>query len=194
MKNKNKNFFDFAQSFPPTHPRGKFFYSRNQKSFNLFPKNEKGNLLPEETLKIIIAVIGIIFLVFLLTSVYFALTGAQDSKKAEASKDIIVNEIQRLNSGGNYSSDGIFIPNPSGWNLISYTSQKKPNSCAGQNCFCICKNILIDIFDRQLTECDKNGVCAEVPSMNDFGKIKIENDGTWILIQKINDEIQITKK
>ena len=157
-------------------------------------KNKSGNLLPEETLKIIIAVIGIIFLVFLLVSVYFALTGAQDLKKAEDSKGIITGEIQRLNSGGTYNPDGKLIPNPAGWNLISYVGDKKPNSCTGQDCFCICKNILIDIFDRQLNECDKGGTCSTVNGLNNFGKIKIENGGTWILIQKVNDGIQITKK
>ena len=156
--------------------------------------DKRGNILPEETLKIIIAVIGIIFLVFLLTSVYFSLTGAQNLKYAVASGELIQNEIQRLNLGGNYSSEGILIPNPSGWNILSYTGNKKPNSCSGEDCLCICKNILIDIFDRQLTECDKGGTCSVISGLNNFGKIKIGNSGTWLLIKKADNGFEITEK
>ena len=158
-------------------------------------KNKKGFLLGEETLKIIIAVIGIIFLVFLLVSVYFSVTGAQDSKYAEASKILISNEITRINNGGEYNSAGILIPNPAGWDILSFVGEnKKPNFCTGQNCICLCRNILIDIFDRQIKECDGKGVCSVVSDLKSFDKIKIENSGTFISVQKINNEIIISKK
>ena len=158
-------------------------------------KNKKGFLLGEETLKIIIAVIGIIFLVFLLVSVYFSVTGAQDSKYAEASKILISNEITRINNGGEYNSAGILIPNPAGWYIFSFIEgDKKPNLCTGQNCICLCRNILIDVFDRQIKECDSKGTCFAAPNLEKFDKIKIENSGTFISVQKINNGIIISKK
>ena len=164
-------------------------------SCNFLPKNRRGFLLGEETLKIIIAVIGIIFLVFLLVSVYFSVTGAQDSKYAEASKILISNEITRINSGGEYNPAGILIPNPAGWYIFSFVGgNKKPNLCTGQNCICLCRNILIDVFDRQIKECDSKGTCSAISNIESFDKIKIENSGTFISIQKINNEIQIAKK
>lgn len=149
----------------------------------------------EETLKIIIAVIGIVFLVFLLTSVYFNLTGAQDQKYAEGSmNNIFVKEVARINAGEEVNQQGIQIPNPAGWYLFSFTDDKKPNLCSGQNCACICKNILINVFDRQLKECDGKGVCSVIPNLKSFDKIKIENSGTFISVQKINGEIVIARK
>jgi hypothetical protein len=158
-------------------------------------KNKRGFLLGEETLKIIIAVICIGFLVFLLTSVYFSFSGDQNSKYAEASLDLISGEINRINTGGEINSEGIQIPNPSGWVLLGFAEEdKKPNLCSGENCICICKNILVDVFDRQIKSCDSKGFCSVTPSLNKFSKIKIKNDGSWILIQKINGLIEIVEK
>jgi hypothetical protein len=157
--------------------------------------NKRGFLLGEETLKIIVAVVCIIFLVILVTSLYFSLTGAQDAKYAEASKGLIFQEITRVNNGGIPTANGTLIPNPAGWYVFSFVGgDKKPNLCAEQNCICLCRNILINIFDRQIKECDSKGTCSVVPTLISFEKIKIENSGTFISIQKINNEIQIAKK
>jgi hypothetical protein len=158
-------------------------------------KSKRGFLLGEETLKIIIAVVCIIFLVILVTSLYFSFTGSQEAKYAEASKDLISKEITRINNGGEYNSAGLLVPNPAGWYVMSFFgNDKKPNLCAGQNCFCLCRNILINVFDRQIKECDSKGTCSVVSTLKSFEKIKIENAGTFITIQKINNEIQIAKK
>ncbi|MCK9595593.1 hypothetical protein M0R19_00180 [Candidatus Pacearchaeota archaeon] len=157
--------------------------------------NKKGFLLGEETLKIIIAVIAIGFLVYLLAALYFSLNSEQKAKEAQASlNDILMKEIIRLGSNGTYNEQGILIPNPSGWYILGFTSEKKPNSCTGTNCVCICENALINIFDAQIKNCDKKGSCVVVPSLKEFAKIKIEKDGTPILIQKLNDFLMITKK
>jgi hypothetical protein len=158
-------------------------------------KSKNGFLLGEETLKIIIAVICIIFLVILVISLYFSLTGSQDAKYAEGSKEKIVQEITRVNNGGIPTANGTLIPNPAGWYIMSFLgNDKKPNLCTGQNCICLCRNILINIFDRQIKECDSKGTCFVVPTLKGFDKIKIENSGTFISIQKINNQIEIAKK
>lgn len=160
-----------------------------------FPKNRKGFLLGEETLKIVIAVICIVFLIYLLVAVYFNVTGEQKVKEADASmKSLLVPEIERINDGGAYNSQGILIPNPSDWSIFSFVGEeKKPNSCMGENCICICENAFPDLFDWQIKRCDKKGVCNSIVNLAKFEKIKIGKTGVQISIQKINEQIQVQK-
>jgi len=182
MKNKNKKQEIFSSYF--------------------FTKNKKGNLLPEEVLKIVVAVICIGFLIFLLVSLYFSLTGGQKKKEAEASMNLISKEIIRIDNDGEYNSQGFPVPNPSGWYIFSFTEGEiKPNLCAGENCICICENVWLNQnlpFNnwqkRQVERCDDKGSCTVVSNLKKFDKIKIEKGGIAILIGKINSEIQITKK
>jgi len=163
-------------------------------------KNKKANLLPEEVLKIVIAVICIIFLVYLLVSLYYSLTGAEKKKQAEASKDIISKEITRINNiGEKYNAQGILVPNPAGWYIFSFVGEDlKPNLCTKQNCVCICESVILNPFNwrdkAQLKKCDDKGFCSVVSNLKKFEKIKIEGGGTAILIRKVNNEIEITRK
>lgn len=152
-------------------------------------KNKKGFLLGEETLKIIIAVISIGFLVVLLTALYYSLTGSEKIKQADASlNNLILNEIKLVDSG-QYSEKQVHIPNPSGWIILSFIGDdEKPNSCTGQNCLCICEES-IDLFDWQIKRCHEKGACILISNLNKFDKIKIEKSGVDILIKKIGDEI-----
>ena len=163
---------------------------------NFFPKNRKGiELLTEEVLKILIAVICIIILVAIPAQIYSSITTNQNLKLATATmNDKIFAEITRLNNGGEYNAQGIQIPNPSGWYLFGFTEDKKPNSCSEINCICLCNGVLIDLFDYQINECDKNGICKVIPNLKQFDKIKIGNSGTWISINKTDDSIEIKQK
>ncbi len=163
--------------------------------------NKKGNLLPEEVLKILIAVICLGFLVFLLVSLYFSMTGEQGKKEAEASMkgaNGLAKEIERVNLGGIPDEQGKLIPNPSGWYVFSFVREDiKPNLCTGENCICICQGVVVNIFNwqkRQIGKCDDKGTCSVVSNLKKFDKIKIEKGGTSLLIKKIGDEIVITKK
>jgi hypothetical protein len=164
-------------------------------------KSKRGNLLTEEVLKIIIAVICIGFLIFLLVSLYFSVTGEQKKKEAEAimtSDNGLAKEIVRVNQGGMANEQGFLIPNPSGWYIFSFVGEDlKPNLCIGENCVCICENVVINIFNwqkRQINKCDDKGSCTIVSNLKKFDKIKIESKGTYLSISKINNEIEITKK
>jgi hypothetical protein len=162
-------------------------------------KNKKGDLLPEETLKIVIAVICIGFLVFLLVSLYFSATGQDNKKKAEESMILISREITRVNSGESFNEQGIFVPNPNDWFILSFIGEEtKPNMCAGNNCLCICENVAINPFNwrdkAQLKRCDDKGVCFFVSNLKKFDKLKIEKSGIALIIRKVNSEIQITRK
>jgi len=158
-------------------------------------KNKRGFLLGEETLKMVVAVICIGFLVYLLVAVYFNVTGEQKLKEATLSlNDKVLPEIIKLNENSEFSSAELHVPNPAGWIILSFVSaEEKPNSCAGQNCICICEEVFPDLFDWQINRCDKKGICGNVVNLAKFGRIKIEKTGIQIMIQKINGEIQITK-
>ena len=83
---------------------------------------------------------------------------------------------------------------PSGWNLISYVGEKKPNSCAGQNCLCICENMWLEFYDRQLNECSEEGICEIIPALQDFGEIEISSPSVSIEIDKSKGVVEINKK
>jgi hypothetical protein len=157
--------------------------------------NKKAFLLGEETVKIVIAVICIVFLIALLVSIYFSTTGNQQKVEAEkAMENVLVPEIARINTGGEASANRTLIQNPAGWSLFSFADgDKKPNTCSGQNCICLCKNILINVFNRQIKECDNVGICEIVPNLKNFDKIKIGKSGTFVFVQKINNFIYISK-
>ena len=161
--------------------------------------DKKATLLPEETLKVIIAAICIVALIFLLVSLYFAAKNGENKKLAEASmKNVISPEITRINNGEDFNSQGKSVPNPTGWYVFSFVgSDLKPNLCIEENCVCICESVRINIFDwqkRQIEKCDEKGSCTVVSNLKKFDNIKIEGGGTVIYIRKVNGEIEITRK
>ncbi len=125
--------------------------------------NKKGFLLAEETLKIILAVIAIGFLVYLLFSVYKTNKDSGNLELAKASMETLV-------SGINNSKARIEIYNPSNWIICSWPNPYStgfgpfqsiklgmPKFCSNlglDNCLCICKKENPD-------SCDKNGICRE---------------------------------
>ncbi len=159
---------------------------------------KRGELLESETLKIVIAVICIGILIYLLVSLYFALSGEEEKKQAQAiisGEHGIAAEINRISAGGTETAQGFLVPNPSGWYIFSFAGEeKKPNLCIQQNCICICRNILINLFDRQIKACDDKGACTAVSILKKFERIEIGKAGTYISIKKVNGEIEIAKK
>jgi len=97
-------------------------------------KGKRGFLLGEETLKIIIAVICIIFLVYLLASLYYNSSARKEIVLAKASVKHILDEI---NSG----QTEIQVYNPEDWKILNFKGQ-----------LCICKDI---------DECDPDDTCVE---------------------------------
>ncbi len=158
---------------------------------------KKGLLLAEETLKMIIALIAISFLIYFLTSLYFANANSQKLREAESTLSRISDVINNIN----LNAEAIDALNPSGWYLFSFTQDKKPNACSGENCLCICDNVLVDsglfglISDRQIKECSNDGICEIIPILQDFDRIKIQKGGlTSIEIIKSENEIIIREK
>ena len=152
-------------------------------------------MLGEETLKILVALICIIFLIYFLTSIYFA--KLNETKRIEATN--VIERIYEIARDLQTSESNYTIPNPSGWYLFSFTETKKPNACATENCMCVCSKImnipLLDNSERQIKECDKKGACQIVSNLNKFEAVKIgpSSDLTTIIINKQNG-VSITKK
>jgi hypothetical protein len=158
--------------------------------------DKKGFLLAEETLKMVVAVICIVFLVFFLTSLYFSKINEEKVKHAksvlEESDESIKNVISSLNEG---DSKRVNVFNPDGWYLLSFTGDKeKPNSCAGKNCLCICDKILsVNFWSSQAGKCGEDGACIVVDELRDFESIKIKNELTFIMIEKKGGKILVSE-
>lgn len=167
-------------------------------------RNKKGMLLAEETLKTVIAVIVIIFLVYFLASLYFGNLKSEAIKKSEQmlikSDQSIKNVIESLRDG---ESRNFILQRVQGgfgdnWHLFSFTEidQEKPNSCAGKSCLCICDDVLGEDsfgFFKQAKECSKDGVCTIVSDLkNEKIDIELKEDfASEILISKQNNEVSI---
>lgn len=145
--------------------------------------NKKGFLLAEETLKIIIAIIVILFLVYFLISLYYNSKNDKDLKIATASLDHLINEVNNGNSE-------VEIYNPKGWHFLSWPAQGlMPNYCSNlgfERCLCLCKGPGIlekglvaiggsNIIGEFLTECNSNGYCVESDYRVSGGSIEISN-------------------
>ena len=164
---------------------------------------KKGMMLLEETLKIILAVVCIVVLVLLIVLIYFAITNADHLTQAKYSIGRISDTITSIKANEiSYGSvDGL---NPISWDLISFTGNyKKPNSCAGINCLCICKSasslssdiLLKYILKDQIERCNKNGYCLNEKNLSQFETISIDKkaltdinitqEGGFIVIKRI---------
>jgi hypothetical protein len=128
-------------------------------------KNKRGLLLAEETLKIILALIGITFLVFLLYTLYMSGDESQDLILAKGSIDNLKLQIDS-------EIDLIEIVGPINWYLhvwpheyigplfripsreILYGAPISCNNMDWESCICLCNG-------ESPESCDKEGICFE---------------------------------
>ncbi len=133
-------------------------------------KNKRGFLLAEETLKIIIAVICIGFLVYFLVALYFNNKNSQDLDQAKSS-------LNHVDEAITANLNQVEIYNPKGWVLLSWPYQneaKLPKSCSNLGwtaCLCMVDDINLvkqtwsllpytkDIREQFLERSDDKGVC-----------------------------------
>jgi hypothetical protein len=156
-----------------------------------FNKNKKGFLLAEETVKIIVAVICVLFLAYILIAIYNSHTSSAQIQQA---KDVLSRTdtiISALKEGETEKQD---VPNPSGWHIYSFVSEDRPNSCLNENCLCICDTSLIKILTSQAKKCDKDGACIVVSNLA-MDKIDLKITGAdpllFIGVKKQNSKIFI---
>lgn len=163
-------------------------------------KRKKGMLLASETLKLILAVISIGFLIYLLSAIYFSATYSKEKAQADATIEKIGEVVANLNIG-NISSETLTEVTPFGWMVFSFTGEeKKPNSCAEGNCLCICDEVVSEFLgilgDRQLAECGEEGVCLVVPTLKEFEDFEIGggNSPTSFSISKVGEFIEVNQR
>lgn len=166
-------------------------------------KNKRGFLLAEETLKIVIAVISIGFLIYFLTALYMSNRDSKDLELAKASLQHLVDEI-------NDGRESIEIYNPetswsTHWGLFIWPyggDSIKPKTCENlgwEKCICIC-GITLGTLKKQATSegCDKLGACLEFHSnleinnpswLNTDYAIELENIPLNLKINYVNNKI-----
>ncbi|MCR4327353.1 MAG: hypothetical protein NUV46_02110 [Nanoarchaeota archaeon] len=166
---------------------------------NFVKGDKKGMLLASEVLKIVLAVISITFLIYLLFSIYYAQVNSQRKEEAESTMERIKGIITRINNAV-IESERITDISPASWNFFSFVGgEKKPNFCAGESCICICDEVIDNVLlfgNRQISECDDNGVCFIVSNLNKFESFEIEkasNGGTNVQISKLGENIEVTR-
>lgn len=165
---------------------------------NRFAIQHRGFLLAEETLKIVIALIALTFLIYFLMSLYFAKTSENAIERAQNvlidSDESIKNVVEDLEDG---ESREVSLPNvydaggADDWVLFSFVSDAKPNSCAGQNCLCICDD---STFRKQAGRCDEKGICTAIPSLKSQVEIELDDALNFITIEKTNGDVYIFGK
>jgi hypothetical protein len=124
-------------------------------------KNKKGFLLAEETLKIVLALVCISFLVYFLASLYFNNKDDNNLELAKSSLEYLVSEAESFGEEGGI----VEIYNPQGWVVSLWSENKMPNSCSNKgwdNCLCICKEELSTrTINGLISDCDNKGYCLE---------------------------------
>jgi len=153
--------------------------------------NKRGFLLAEETLKILIAVICIVFLAFFIIALYNSRTGGDKIKEAKDNLDRIEEIVLSLQEGETQSQD---IPNPKSWHLYSFIGEEKPNLCLGGNCLCICASTLIEGLKSQVKKCDDKGSCLIIQNLVSSNldiRINGPDESTFIAIKRQNEKILI---
>ena len=162
-------------------------------------KNKRGILLASETLKIVLAVIGIALLVYLLFALYGSGNKSEEFEKAKATMERISQTITKLNENSSYPGN-ISQITPLGWSIFSFVQNEvKPNPCSGQDCLCICDEVY-EFWgiaeNRQEKECSEEGACLIVEDLKKFQEIPIDrNSGafTSIDIRKAGKWIEVIK-
>ena len=126
-------------------------------------KHKKGFLLAEETLKIVIAIIAIGFLVYFLVSLYFSYRSSKELDQAQASLDYLISQVKA-------GSENVDIYNPKNWWVFSEDDK-----------LCICKTFLS-------SSCEEDGKCSETSFMIN-SPIQIENPPITLNIDQTTKEI-----
>lgn len=123
--------------------------------------NKKAFLLGEETLKIIIAIIAISFLVYLLFSLYMVSKTSKDLEFAEASLNYLIEQINSLKEG---EIRDVGIYNPQKWVVSSWPDNGLlPRECSNaewENCICICNRPGGSVHTF-IAACETKGTCLE---------------------------------
>jgi hypothetical protein len=156
---------------------------------------KRGMLLASETLKMILAVISLALLIYLLSALYFSRIEGQDKKEASSVFERISDAVLEIQGNVEKNSESITNIGPKGWKIISYVDDElKPNQCSGLRCLCICDDVFVEYFDRQVKECGKDGICEIMEDLIEFEDIEIESPVDMsIEVYQVDDRIGVRR-
>jgi hypothetical protein len=148
---------------------------------------KKGILLPE-VLKIILAVIGIVALIYLAVSMFGLFTKKAELEQARGILTEIDAKVKALVNAGDERK--VVVLSPKDWYILAYgKTGARPQMCKGENCICLCN-------DNEVSDCDEMGLCRDFASeMRISGGESIEIDKMFNLkLTKRADYIELTKE
>ena len=137
--------------------------------------NNKGMVL-SETIRIVLAIMGIILLLYLsfsLFQLFIAKTASQQAKEHMENIERIIDGLEEAGSG----SEKYILLSPKGWSLTGFQSplmDQIPQSCNLNKCVCMCHfadNLLEQVLEGKFLEltsgdladsCDEIGFCLDV--------------------------------
>jgi hypothetical protein len=159
--------------------------------------NRKANMLAEQTLKIVIATLSLLLLLYLLFALYSNFTQKQNFARADATLQGLDGKM--IDARNNNEKQAHVLLEPNGWILTSYTSGEKPDECS-DNCICLCEAQGTGSWKRawiwaqnQIEKCNLRGTCKDYSeNLNDF-EIEID-DETDVEIEFNGGKYEITKK
>lgn len=128
--------------------------------------NKKGILI-SEGIRIILAVIAVLLLVYLAVQLTGLFTKKSAQEQAKESMKRLIDEIKFVEKGEKIESE-LFIESPNDWWIIAWPYKedvRKPKQC-GNYCVCICpipaSDIKLSSIDNSLERCDSIGICENV--------------------------------
>lgn len=119
-------------------------------------KNKKA-ILPEEVVRIVIAVLCIIVLIFLAVQLYSIFTRSNELEQAKSTLNEIVAKSKGLSEVGKQTDLLVLSPGTKNdWRIVSYPDKNVPSNSQ----LCICPVAKID--SDQQNECNQKGICQKI--------------------------------
>lgn len=136
--------------------------------------NKKGELVLSETVRIVLAIMGIVLLLYLSFSLYGLFTTKTDFQQAKAHMDNIERIIDSLERNDGGSEDYILL-SPKEWFIAGFEfplMDQIPQSCNTNKCVCTCfksrneqfweGGVFILKSEHLASSCDEQGICLDV--------------------------------
>lgn len=141
--------------------------------------NKNGFFLAEETLKIVVAVICISFLIFILGKMYYSYSVDEEKQQAKDTLAHIEKEINSMKEG-DVREIMVYSPRYSivreqidYWIFMGFDKANRPKYCVEkrwEGCLCVCKNIWVEALNGYEEKCE---ICASSDSTG-LSKIRVD--------------------
>jgi len=121
----------------------------------------KKAILRDNTLSIIIAVVGLLLLFAASWMIYNSVTTNESLKRAQAIGDKIEAKVNALADNEETETTIVGTDNENPWLLIGWDTsmENRPDKCSFESCICICQYYSPD-------SCQNNGICRKFKDIN----------------------------